>query len=156
MVHLKPLSLLLLASLLLPLLLLYNTPCVAATKECPQGCTTYGTCYEPLGRQGCVFLYASPSVCHGHASPSCLPKLCRCDCPWNRTGAACLDHSKGFCIRRPDGANIIDTCTEGHPTLCLNACNGRGKCMGGFCHCDKGGRGGERRGSLLIWSHCKN
>jgi len=45
-----------------------------------------------------------------------------------------MDLHKGFCLKRPE----VNTCEDGHPTLCVNACNGRGACMGGFCHCKKG------------------
>ncbi|KAL6761691.1 acetylglucosaminyltransferase [Haematococcus lacustris] len=80
-------------------------PCAGAA--CPDGCTTYGTCYEPLGR---------------------------CDCPWNRTGPACQQLHKGYCLRVPE----VNTCSDDHPSLCVNACNQRGRCMGGFCHCQPG------------------
>lgn len=66
--------------------------------------------------------------------------MSRCDCPWNRTGTACRQLHKGFCVDRRNVDNPVNTCNEDDPALCVDGCNGRGKCMGGFCHC----RGGER------------
>jgi hypothetical protein len=84
----------------------------SAKIDCKEGCTKYGTCNEELGR---------------------------CDCPWNMTGDACNEHNPaGFCLRRSDGAGFVNTCTDGDPSLCLNACNKRGQCKGGFCHCSPG------------------
>jgi hypothetical protein len=62
----------------------------------------------------------------------------RCDCPWNYTGPACQTLHAGFCVKRLGVDNPINTCKDGNPTLCVNACNGRGDCKGGFCHCKPG------------------
>ncbi|GAX76768.1 hypothetical protein CEUSTIGMA_g4215.t1 [Chlamydomonas eustigma] len=65
---------------------------------------------------------------------TCNEELGRCDCPWNYTGLSCSTPHDGFCLRRVE----VNTCTDGHPTLCVNACNARGDCKGGFCHCKEG------------------
>lgn len=90
------------------LVLLLQSPQAQSRKACPPGCQKFGTCYEELGR---------------------------CDCPWNYTGPSCQDpNPEGFCLRRLE----VNTCVDGHPSLCVNACNGRGECKGGFCHCKPG------------------
>ena len=78
-----------------------------------------------------------PDTLHSLFMHEYLPHLCRCDCPWNYTGPACSRLFDGFCIDRRD-LPPVNTCTMGDPTLCVNACNKRGKCMGGFCHCEPG------------------
>lgn len=134
-------------------------------KACPDGCLTYGTCNEELGRcggaaGGCAAL---DLVCGRwntarplpHFAPS-TPARPRCDCPWNYTGPACQEHFAGFCVKRLGVDNPINTCKDGHPSLCVNACNGRGDCKGGFCHCKPGEGGGigSRRGGRLLKPCC--
>lgn len=78
-------------------------------QPCPQGCTKYGTCNEELGR---------------------------CDCPPNRTGGACEQPSDDFCNSyRTKKSGVCAGDAQEH---CLNACNGRGRCTIGFCHCQEG------------------
>ncbi|KAG2452928.1 hypothetical protein HYH02_002267 [Chlamydomonas schloesseri] len=100
------------ALLLLGIALLPLLQPAIGQKTCPEGCSKFGTCNLELGR---------------------------CDCPWNYTGDACQTHNPaGFCVKRLGVDNPINTCKDGHPTLCVNACNGRGDCKGGFCHCKEG------------------
>lgn len=61
---------------------------------------------------------------------------CRCDCPIFRTGPACaelLPDAQGVC--KAAGLSW-DACTGIKQVApCLNSCNLRGTCVGGFCHC---------------------
>jgi len=102
------------AQLLLLTLLIAHSSAALASK-CAVGCTTYGTCHEELGR---------------------------CDCPRHRTGAACeVNHAadeagaKEVCgkylFHKSEKCASISTA----PGACLNDCNGRGACVGGWCHC---------------------
>ncbi|GLC47762.1 hypothetical protein PLESTB_000023000 [Pleodorina starrii] len=82
--------------------------------RCPGQCTQYGTCYEELGR---------------------------CDCPLGRTGPDC-----STLVPEPDltrlcaahGHTNVTCGRELEPAMCLNACNFRGRCVGGVCHCTPG------------------
>jgi hypothetical protein len=65
------------------------------------------------------------------------PPRRRCDCPRHRAGEQCereLD-SEEACKKHfvPAGE-----CLAHNPRLCLNGCNARGACIGGFCHCQPG------------------
>ncbi|KAG2482087.1 hypothetical protein HYH03_018962 [Edaphochlamys debaryana] len=81
--------------------------------KCLVNCTVYGTCNEELGR---------------------------CDCPRTRSGEDCS--------RREWRKPMTERCREqGYPDVkecldpdqnCLNACNRRGVCQAGFCHCKPG------------------
>ncbi len=125
----------------------------AHAKDCPPGCTTFGTCYKPLGRRAAASGALWQWQCAGDRNterflggrPRACPWRCRCDCPWNRTGADCSKHFQGFCLSRAD----VDTCGDDHPALCLNGCQGRGKCMGGFCHCQPGAS--PAASAVLLW-----
>ncbi len=33
----------------------------------------------------------------------------------------------------------LEDCRAEKQQMCVNACNDRGTCLGGFCHCQKGG-----------------
>ena len=109
-------------------------------KACPAGCTKFGTCYEPLGRWDRQSPARAAQTERDLGSNAGLHWVRRrCDCPWNYTGPACDQPFKGFCVKRQEAFDhFLNTCTSGEPTLCVNACNGRGKCMGGFCHCQPG------------------
>ncbi|GFR49303.1 hypothetical protein Agub_g11325 [Astrephomene gubernaculifera] len=82
--------------------------------KCPGECTKYGTCNEELGR---------------------------CDCPLGRTGTDCSQLAPeaellSLCARH---GHTASTCgIELDLTSCLNACNYRGRCIAGFCHCSPG------------------
>ncbi|MEW5317115.1 MAG: hypothetical protein WDW38_008443 [Sanguina aurantia] len=86
-------------------------------KPCAEGCTLHGTCHEELGR---------------------------CDCPIFRTGPACaelLPDAQGVC--KAAGLSW-DACTGIKQVApCLNSCNLRGTCVGGFCHCLPGHFGAD-------------
>lgn len=107
---------------------------VVSRKSCPENCSKFGTCNEELGR----FATYRSSLAGLHEPLACSFALCRCDCPWNYTGPACTIAYRGFCVKRVGVDNPINTCKDGNPTLCVNACNGRGDCKGGFCHCQSG------------------
>jgi hypothetical protein len=86
-----------------------------AESTCSSGCANNGTCNEELGR---------------------------CDCPRHRSGAACeIDHAadeagaKEVCKKYSfiDINLCMDTMSS--RGACLNDCNGRGTCVGGWCHC---------------------
>jgi len=104
-----------------------------------------------FGRRSCLLLLfvlvlawghcRMVSAKHGQPCPegctkygTCYEELGRCDCPWNMTGPSCSEPFEGYCIKTPN----VNTCNDGEPTLCLNACNSRGDCKGGFCHCQPG------------------
>ena len=101
---------LLLKQLLLGNLLGQLQPVVAV--PCAAGCTKYGTCNLELGR---------------------------CDCPRNLTGPACGESvpSLGRACKH-FGFFSVEECMAETPLRCLNACNGRGKCYAGWCHCQEG------------------
>jgi len=84
----------------------------ARTSTCLPECTSHGTCNEELGR---------------------------CDCPRHLSGEDCSVETsdvKGLCNQY--GYKNVKDCFDPHVELCLNACNGRGKCTGSFCKCDPG------------------
>jgi hypothetical protein len=86
------------------------------------------------------YLPSSPPV--PNPPPCAWPH--RCDCPRHRAGEQCereLDVEevcRKHAIRRED-------CRADNPKLCVNGCNGRGACIGGFCHCSPGGWRGTAR-----------
>ncbi len=65
----------------------------------------------------------------------------RCDCPLSRNGTDCSTE-----VPKPELQLVCSkhghtsaTCSRtSEPGMCVNACNGRGKCIGGFCHCKPG------------------
>ncbi len=83
-----------------------------AAVPCPAGCTKYGTCNLELGR---------------------------CDCLRNMTGPACDEPVPALARAcKHYGFFSVEECVAETPLRCLNACNGRGKCYGGWCHCQEG------------------
>ena len=95
--------------------------------KCPAACTQHGTCHEELGR---------------------------CDCPLGRSGPDCSVEEAGFAALCAKYGHSGATCAKADPSLCINACNFRGKCAGGFCHCKPGtqlGRGVMRTRAGGIW-----
>ncbi|KAG2484203.1 hypothetical protein HYH03_016938 [Edaphochlamys debaryana] len=73
--------------------------------KCAPGCTVHGTCNQELGR---------------------------CDCPRGRTGADCSTPLATSCRQY---CQHEGQCIRFIREWCINECNGRGTCMGGFCHC---------------------
>lgn len=64
----------------------------------------------------------------------------RCDCPRHRTGLSCereVDDVDAVC-KLYSGWGLGD-CLKQDQHHCVNACNGRGRCIGGFCQCQPGG-----------------
>ncbi|GAX82727.1 hypothetical protein CEUSTIGMA_g10153.t1 [Chlamydomonas eustigma] len=86
------------------------------TSKCPDGCTKHGTCNEELGR---------------------------CDCPRHLSGPDCSVESNNISITCRSYGYRVDECFESSPMLCLNKCNGQGKCESGFCKCDPGFYGAD-------------
>ncbi len=88
---------------------------------------------------------AAPSAQPRSPRPVCRRR--RCDCPRHRGGEQCekeLDVEavcRRHAIRRED-------CRAESAKLCVNGCNARGACIGGFCHCQPGGRRGAARRGL--------
>ncbi|KXZ41223.1 hypothetical protein GPECTOR_636g743 [Gonium pectorale] len=80
------------------------------------------------------------TVC-GAACPeygTCNPETETCECPLIRHGPDCS-------IPLPDplpackaNSHNAASCFSTSRSLCLNGCNGRGWCEGGFCHCQPG------------------
>ncbi|KAF5828139.1 exostosin-like glycosyltransferase [Dunaliella salina] len=105
----------------------------ARPSKCPGQCTLYGTCNEELGR---------------------------CDCPKTRDGPDCSVLLDGEQMRTrcmelnyhvPNGSfgcPDMSPFSRFNASLCLNNCNGRGKCEGGFCHCLPGHYGTDCAKSL--------
>ncbi|GIL79650.1 hypothetical protein Vretimale_12247 [Volvox reticuliferus] len=82
--------------------------------RCLGECVKYGTCYEELGR---------------------------CDCPPGRVGADCsslLPEPELTRLCTANGHTNITCAAQLEPALCLNACNFRGRCVGGVCVCHPG------------------
>ncbi|GLC58436.1 hypothetical protein PLESTB_001358800 [Pleodorina starrii] len=103
--------------------------------KCPVNCTVYGTCNEELGR---------------------------CDCPRHRDGPNCGELVKGAALQKrctQQGYDDLKECLNRNQS-CINGCNQRGQCVGGFCHCAPGfygsecalslGRGGDRVGRPVL------
>ncbi|GIL60956.1 hypothetical protein Vafri_15768 [Volvox africanus] len=84
---------------------------------CQDGCTAYGTCNLELGR---------------------------CDCPRNLTGPIC-EHPVRNIARKCGylGFFTVDDCLAEFPLRCMNACNKRGRCINGWCHCHEGYYGAD-------------
>ncbi|KAG2427045.1 hypothetical protein HXX76_012561 [Chlamydomonas incerta] len=74
-------------------------------ERCAPGCYLHGTCNQELGR---------------------------CDCPRGRQGPDCSEQLATSCREycQHDGQ-----CHRVIREWCINECNGRGSCVGGFCHC---------------------
>mmetsp|Transcript_36676 Transcript_36676/g.92646 ORF Transcript_36676/g.92646 Transcript_36676/m.92646 type:complete len:581 (-) Transcript_36676:360-2102(-) len=92
-------------------------PAITRPSKCPAGCTKLGTCNEELGR---------------------------CDCPRTHTGPDCstpLDSRKLTILCHKLLFKDSEECTRDYS--CLNACNMRGKCMAGWCHCQPGYYGAD-------------
>ncbi|KXZ55491.1 hypothetical protein GPECTOR_2g1040 [Gonium pectorale] len=100
----------------------------ARPSRCPGECTKYGTCNEELGRCDCP-LGRNGTDCSGQLPGSDLATLCA---RFGHTGATC-------------GREL-------ELTSCLNACNFRGTCLTGFCHCRPGFFGADCSLSLSLSS----
>ncbi|KAG2424369.1 hypothetical protein HXX76_014578 [Chlamydomonas incerta] len=84
-----------------------------------------------------------PSRCPGRCTEfgTCNEELARCDCPIGRNGTDCSEEV-------PSGPALQQVCARYGHTLascsrvdaagCVNGCNSRGRCVGGFCHCRPG------------------
>jgi hypothetical protein len=98
------------------LLIIATHSSAALASKCAVGCTTYGTCNEDLGR---------------------------CDCPRHRSGAACENNHAAEEASAKEVCKKYSFINDNGPCLknltsfgaCLNDCNGRGACVGGWCHC---------------------
>ncbi|GIL87530.1 hypothetical protein Vretifemale_15566 [Volvox reticuliferus] len=91
---------------------------VTSNSSCAEGCTTYGNCNEDIGR---------------------------CDCPKNRTGPSCMDAADRSLLRVRCAKALypsIMECTKSELS-CLNNCNRKGECIGGWCHCQPGRFGAD-------------
>ncbi|EFJ49510.1 acetylglucosaminyltransferase [Volvox carteri f. nagariensis] len=68
-----------------------------------------------------------------------------CDCPKNRTGPSCLDVADRSILRGRCAKAFypsIMECTKSELS-CLNNCNKKGTCTGGWCHCQPGRFGAD-------------
>jgi len=84
--------------------------------KCLPGCTKFGTCNEELGR---------------------------CDCPRHRSGPDCSTEASNITAVCRQYGFRMEHCFDEKSSGCINACNRRGKCMSGFCHCKSGYYGAD-------------
>lgn len=80
------------------------------------------------------------SVASMTASCDRRPHVHRCDCPKHRTGSSCEKQAGWRQMRMCSKDGKLEECLQDGLFPCLNACNGRGQCMGGWCKCQRGGR----------------
>jgi hypothetical protein len=145
------------ACMLLPTLQAHAVPLVtgADSSSCASGCTDRGTCYEELGRCDCPRGWSgdacdqAPRVSRQSSWQPALQVLRR-PCVQQR-GALHAQHVTGFsspcgAAQAPDamckefGFHGETNCSFASSLFvpCLNACNGRGTCLAGWCHCNPG------------------
>ncbi|KAG2488240.1 hypothetical protein HYH03_013231 [Edaphochlamys debaryana] len=103
------------------LVVLLLEPCTSgaptAAKPCAPGCTERGVCNPELGR---------------------------CDCHRNFTGDSCSEPIKSLSRScKHHGFPSVEDCVQLTPYRCLNNCNERGTCYGGWCHCQEGYYGAD-------------
>jgi hypothetical protein len=66
---------------------------------------------------------------------------CRCDCPLGRNGTDCSIQLTGAALTAlctHFGHTLASAARNDPAAVCVNACNFRGTCAGGFCHCQPG------------------
>ncbi|KAG2452459.1 hypothetical protein HYH02_002701 [Chlamydomonas schloesseri] len=100
-------------------------------------------------------LASRPSRCPGRCTEfgTCNEELARCDCPIGRNGTDCSEEVPSgpalqqVCARY---GHTLASCTRVDAAGCVNGCNGRGRCVGGFCHCRPGFFGADCSLSLSL------
>ena len=106
--------------ILILLLILLLSTADGRPSLCLPSCTDHGTCHEELGR---------------------------CDCPKHLSGEDCSDEATDRELATRCEAALypdVKECISSTWTYaCLNSCNKKGKCISGFCHCEKGHYGAD-------------
>ncbi|KAK3250848.1 hypothetical protein CYMTET_39800 [Cymbomonas tetramitiformis] len=124
-------------------------PLPKTPKNCSEGCTDMGTCYEPLGRCDCPFgfsgeacetyqppLYQAMYTGEGDDNARCGEYQLNCGAHQGRGYCRA-----GFCLC---GAGFKGKeCLKPEVTYCMGGCSCFGECEQGFCHCKPGHFGAD-------------